>query len=130
MTRTLTLALFGAAGLLLASASLPTPTLAQAPGDAARGATVVKQRCVACHAVVAGKNGIGPSLVGVVGRKAASSAGFKYSPKLAASGLTWDRATLDRYLAAPMKTVPGTSMMINVPGAADRADIIAYLASL
>ena len=107
-----------------------TAAFAQAvPGDAVHGASVVKQRCAACHAMTPGKNGIGPSLAGAAGRKAGSAAGFKYSPALVASGLIWTPKVLDAFLAAPTKTVPGTTMMIAVPAAADRADIIAYLAA-
>ncbi|WP_420142526.1 c-type cytochrome [Sphingomonas sp.] len=86
-------------------------------------------RCAACHKV--GPNAaksIGPALNGVIGRKAATQAGFNYSPALTKSGLTWDPATLARFLQAPMKTVPGTRMFF--PGLAnpkDQADVVAYL---
>ncbi len=84
--------------------------------------------CRACHTVdKGGRNGIGPNLHGVVGRAAASTPGFAYSPALKASKLTWDAATLDSYLAAPAKKVPGTRMPISTPDAGKRAAIIAYL---
>jgi cytochrome c len=70
-----------------------------------------------------------PNLYGVVGRKAASTA-FGYSAALKASGLTWDPATLDRFLTSPMKLVPGTRMLIPVSDPKQRADLIAYLGSL
>jgi cytochrome c2 len=121
------------AALLTVAAAQPVlaqEAAAPASGDAARGATLYKQRCAACHALPPAKSTLGPSLVGVAGRKAASGADFKYSAALTASGLTWDKATLDSFLAAPMKAVKGTSMMIAVPAPADRADLIAYLSGL
>lgn len=80
--------------------------------DAAAGKEVFKE-CMACHTVEQGKNRVGPSLHGVVGRKAASVETFKYSKPMqekAASGLTWTPDTLKQYLQAPKEVVPGTSM--------------------
>jgi cytochrome c len=88
-------------------------------------------QCVACHAVEPGRNGIGPTLAGVFGRKAAALPGVTYSPALKQSGLTWDEATLDPWLEAPAKMVPGTRMVY--PGLRDpaaRAEVIAYLKTL
>ena len=78
-------------------------------GNAAAGRQVF-QKCRACHSLDAGKNGIGPSLAGIVGEKAAAVPGFNFSPAMKASGLTWDAATLDAYLADPQKAVPGNKM--------------------
>ena len=112
-----------AAVALLATA---TPTTAQTPA----AAPPAFNACKACHTVnKGGRNGIGPNLNGVVGRPAASVAGFNYSPALKASKLRWDAKTLDEYLAAPAKKVPGTRMPIATPDAAKRAAIIAYLTS-
>jgi cytochrome c len=108
---------------LLATA---TPTTAQTPA----AAPAAFNACKACHTVnKGGRNGIGPNLNGVVGRPAASVAGFNYSPALKASKLRWDAKTLDEYLAGPTKKVPGTRMPIATPDAAKRAAIIAYLTS-
>jgi cytochrome c len=86
-------------------------------------------QCMSCHTVESGKNLIGPSLHGVVGRKAASLPGFAYSDALKTSGLTWDEATLDRWLAAPAKLVPGTKMtFFGLPDPAKRKELIAWLA--
>jgi glucose/arabinose dehydrogenase/cytochrome c2 len=101
---------------------------AQAAGDAQAGAALFKSRCAVCHATGSG-GAQGPGLAGVMSRKAGSTA-FGYSKALRESGLTWDAATLDRYLAAPGKLVPGTRMVIAVPSAADRRKLIAYLATL
>lgn len=99
-----------------------------APADAKPAAFA---QCAACHSVDPGKNGLGPSLAGVSGRKAGTGAGFIYSEPIKASGLTWDDATLDAYLAAPMKTVPGTKMSYaGLADAAKRQELIAYLKTL
>lgn len=112
-----------AAVALLATA---TPTTAQTPA----AAPPAFNACKACHTVnKGGRNGIGPNLNGVVGRLAASVAGFNYSPAMKASKLRWDAKTLDEYLAGPTKKVPGTRMPIATPDAAKRAAIIAYLTS-
>jgi cytochrome c len=110
---------------MLSLATFAVPAMAQ---DADGGA-LFKQRCQMCHTVDAGKPaGLAPNLAGVVGRKAASTA-FNYSPALKASGLTWSKATLDSFLTAPMKLVPGTRMVIAIPDPQQRAAVIAYLAS-
>jgi cytochrome c len=103
-----------------------SPAAAQGPD----GATLFKQRCQMCHTITQGDgSGIGPNLLGVMGRKAAST-GFTYSAALKSSGLTWDRATLDRFLSGPASLVPGTRMPISVSDPGQRAAIIVYLASL
>ena len=78
----------------------------------------------------AGKNLLGPSLAGIMGRKAGTESAYNYSPAMKQSGLVWDGKTLDAYLADPQKLVPGNKMPF--PGLKtdhDRADIIAYLAA-
>lgn len=104
------------------SAAASAPALAGPPASFAQ--------CRSCHAVEPGKNGIGPSLAGVFGRKAASVPGFAYSAALKNSGLTWDEATLDPWLAAPARLVPGTRMVIGVPDPARRAELITYMKTL
>lgn len=75
---------------------------------------------------------MGPNLIGVVGRDAASQPDFipNYSPALKASELTWDKETLDHFLVNPMGMVPGTFMPMQIPDDKTRADVIAYLESL
>jgi glucose/arabinose dehydrogenase len=117
-----------AAGLSTLHAAEPPPG-----GDRVRGATLFQQTCALCHATNAASAttaGQGPSLVGVVGRRAASTGDFPVSRALADSRLVWNADNLDRYLANPALAVPGTSMVIVVPGAQDRRDLIAYLHTL
>jgi cytochrome c len=66
----------------------------------------------------------------IVGGAAASQPQYKYSPALAASGLSWDEPTLDTFLKAPTALVKGTRMNLAVAKDQDRADIIAYLKTL
>jgi cytochrome c len=96
-------------------------------GDATKGEKVFAQ-CRACHVVEEGKNRVGPSLYGVVGRTAGTVAGFIYSKANKESGVTWTEDVLYTYLEAPQKFMPGTRMAfggLKVPQ--DRADVIAYL---
>jgi cytochrome c2 len=117
------------------AAALVAPAVASAAekppaGDAAVGAALFKQRCGICHTLEDGKVMPGPNLRGVVGRKAASVPAFNYSPALKASKLTWNTARLDQFLTAPQAMVPGTFMVISVPKPDERANVVAYLASL
>lgn len=85
-------------------------------------------QCQACHSLGAEGGKVGPTLAGVLGRRAGSVPGYPYSPALKASGLRWDHATLDRFLARPAEVVPGNKMVF--AGIADpkrRAALIAYL---
>lgn len=96
-------------------------------GDAAAGEKIFRQ-CMACHSAEKGVNEVGPSLHGVVGRKAGSVPGFAYSPANKKSGITWNEAELFVYLKAPRELVPGTYMTFaGLPKPQDRADVIAYL---
>ena len=120
--RTLQYGLLAAAAACLAAGSA-------AAQDAGAGAAVFQTYCSACHSVErSGPKKAGPPLAGVVGRKAGSFAGFNYSPAMKAYGQSWTAATLDVYLSAPQKTVPGSYMVFaGVKDAAKRANLIAYL---
>ena len=117
---------------LAAFAAAACASFAAAPAhaqDAAAGGMAF-QECADCHSPSA-SNGAGPGLLGVVGRRAGKQAGFAYSEAMTKSGITWDAAALDKFLAAPKKSMPGTSMDFpGVDDAKERADLIAYLQSL
>ena len=103
---------------------------AWAEGDPAAGKTAFN-KCAACHAATPGVNRVGPSMHGVVGRRAAAAEGFKYSPAMQAYDATWDREHLDKYLLAPREVVPGTKMIFaGLKNEAERANVIAYLETL
>ena len=102
---------------------------AEAAGDAAAGEHVFA-RCMVCHSPKAGENKIGPSLAGVFGRKSGSAPGYNYSPALKSAGITWDEQELDKYLTNPSADIHGTKMVISVPNAEDRQNVIAYLKML
>lgn len=113
-----------------AVASLSLASAAHAAGDADAGKKVFS-KCAVCHTAVAGKNGLGPSLFGVVGRPSASIAGYNYSDAMKAANKTWDEATLNVYLTDPKAAVPGNKMAFaGLPNPDDRANVIAYLATL
>ncbi|GEN98978.1 hypothetical protein NSE01_08110 [Novosphingobium sediminis] len=98
-------------------------------GDAAAGEKVFTQ-CKTCHVIDPGVNRIGPSLHGIIGRKAGEVAGFSYSSANKESGITWTPEKLYQYLEKPMRVVPGTKMSFaGLPKGQDRADVIAYLTS-
>ena len=103
---------------------------AKAAGDATAGKQVFFARCAACHSTTPDENKIGPSLAGVFGRKSGSEPGYNYSAALKAANITWDQHNLDQFLANPAADVHGTKMFINVPSAADRQNVIAYLETL
>lgn len=96
--------------------------------NAAHGADVFSAECSGCHSLMRGKNKMGPSLFGVIGRPAGSIAGFNYSDGMKASGITWGEDTLQRYLEDPAATVKGCRMPYpGMKDAALRSALIAYL---
>jgi nitrite reductase (NO-forming) len=110
-------------------AQAPPASAATAPvagGDAAAGRLVFR-KCQACHSMEPGKTLLGPSLAGIVGRKAGADANYNYSPAMKQATIVWDAKSLDAYLADPQKVVPGNKMPF--PGLKteqDRADVIAF----
>jgi len=115
-------------GLAVFAAVAPAFAATASPqGDPVHGQQIFA-RCSACHTLGQSGGKMGPTLNGVVGRKAGSVAGYAYSPAMTKSGLTWNPATLARFLQAPSKAVPGTKMFF--PGLAnpqDQADVVSYL---
>lgn len=96
-------------------------------GDTVRGQRIFAQ-CATCHSPDAGVNRVGPSLHGIIGRRAGSVAGFRYSDANRNSGATWSEQELFTYLENPRARVPGTTMaFVGLRNPQQRADVIAYL---
>ncbi|SKA31957.1 cytochrome c [Enhydrobacter aerosaccus] len=115
---------------LLVLASTPA-AFAQDKHEAEEGEKLFKRVCFTCHTSEAGKNKIGPSLFGVVGRKAGTEAGFNYSSAMKESNITWNADSIDQYLTDPKKFVPGNKMAYaGVKKAEERKEIISYLSTL
>jgi cytochrome c len=117
---------------LIAFVALAIPAAASAfAGDLAAGEKQFKMKCGVCHAVEPGKTKIGPSLAAIVGRPSGSIPGYNYSASNKSAGLTWDVATLDKYLVDPKALVKDTKMVFpGVKNEGERADLIAYLQTL
>ena len=121
--------------LAVAGAGHPAAAQDRAAGDSSRGKAFFQANCAICHTPNLGPGNTviikqGPTLVGVVGRRAGSSLGFNHTKALSESGIVWDSATLDHFLVNPLLAVPGTTMPLPVPEATNRLDVIAYLATL
>ncbi len=122
----------------VASASpTPTPTASRtrAPAPAPTQAMAVAKpqsftTCGVCHSVEPGQNMIGPSLAGVVGRRAGSLAGANYSPAMQSANITWNEANLRRYIVDPNAVVPGGTMPAPGVSAAEAQAIVNYLKTL
>jgi cytochrome c2 len=108
---------------------LPLVLVAQAQGvgDAQRGAQVFTQ-CKICHSLEAGKNMLGPTLHGLIGRKAGSVPGYAYSPAMKSANVTWTDDTLSKYLSDPKAFIPGDKMAFTgIKDPSKLGDLLAYL---
>jgi cytochrome c len=85
--------------------------------------------CRTCHTLKEGDNRLGPNLHNIIGRKAGSVPDYGYSSAMKDADLTWDKATLDRFIANPDQVVPGNKMKPygGLTSAEERAKIIAFL---
>lgn len=98
------------------------------PADLA-GGEASYAKCMGCHSPE--YNRTGPLHCGLLGRKSASVASYTYSEAMRDADLVWNAETLDRFLAAPLKMVPGTSMgFVGIPDDEERQNLIAWLATL
>ncbi len=118
---------------LLALAVFATPAVfAAEKADVANGKTLFEQRCGICHGT--GKDGdpmLGPTIKGLMGREAGTDTSFAtYTPALKAYKVKWNAKTLDEFLENPMVKVPGTMMPMSLPDKQERADVIAYMATI
>jgi len=101
---------------------------AQAAGDPEKGKQIFNQQCKGCHSLEAGKQGIGPTLHGVFGRKAGTLENYNYSTAMKNSSVVWDEETLKKYLADPRKFIPGDKMVFaGIKNDAQLDNLIAYL---
>jgi cytochrome c2 len=101
------------------------------PAQAAASPPPAFAQCRSCHSTEPGKSMIGPSLAGIFGTKAGEVAGYNFSTAMKESGLTWDEATLDKFLKSPREVISGTKMTFpGIPDQSKRAEVIAYLKSL
>ncbi|MEI6204558.1 MAG: cytochrome c family protein [Enhydrobacter sp.] len=93
------------------------------------GERTFSQQCKTCHTVEKdGKSPVGPNLFGVIGRKAATAAGYEFSDAMKKSGITWDEASLADYLKDPKAKVPdGKMAFVGLKRPPQVADVIAYL---
>jgi cytochrome c len=100
---------------------------AQADGDAAKGEKVFG-KCKTCHEIATAKNKVGPTLQGVIGRKAGTVEGFKYSEAMTGSGVTWDAATIAEYVAKPKEFIAGNKMaFVGLKKEDEIEDLVAYI---
>ena len=117
--------------LLLIVATLGSAAGPALAGDAAKGKAVFQAECSICHAITANAPGIGPSLAGVVGRKAGGLPHYAYSSAMKAAAFDWTPPKLTAYVQAPQKVVPGDKMpYAGLKDPAKVADLVAYLATL
>ena len=116
------------AGLALALAAGAAPAASKNAGSLGdpKAGEAIYSRCLACHALAYDRTG--PRHCGLIGRRAGSVKGFAYSEAMKRSKIVWSEKTLDRFLANPLKAVPGTAMgYAGVTDKKERADLIAYL---
>lgn len=99
-------------------------------GDAAAGQKVFN-KCRACHVADKETNRVGPHLVGIIGRKAASVDGFKYSDGMKGAGdkgLVWTEENITKYMKDPKDFVPGNRMaFVGLKSDKEIEDLIAFL---
>ncbi len=115
-----------AAALLILAGAQPARA-----GDAASGGRLFRTQCAACHSTEPGRNKVGPSLFGVVGRAYGTAPGFRYSPASRDAAVVWNDELLDRYMADPKSVLPLAAMpYAGLRNPAMRADILAYLQTL
>jgi cytochrome c len=106
-------------------ALLAFPYLSYATGDTDHGKQLFEKRCTGCHSLDQDKEG--PHLRGVHGRQAGKLSSFRYSAALQSAHVTWDDASLDKWLTDTDSLIADNDMAYRVPKADERADISRYL---
>src|SRR5277367_2295214 len=113
------------AGILILAALITFPRVTRAGTNTDRGMQLFEKRCTGCHSLDQDKEG--PRLRGVYGRKAGKVSGFKYSAALQSSVVTWDDASLDKWLTNPDALIADNDMAFRVVKPDERADVIRFL---
>lgn len=120
--------------IVLIAAGLPmtlafgTSALAQDGDQVAEGETLFQQLCAQCHTLEEGENRLGPHLVNIVGREAASVEDFDYSDALEESDITWTPDNISQFIADPQSFIPGNQMpFTGIPDEDERAAVVAFL---
>jgi cytochrome c len=116
----------------IAGAVMATVAFAGGAPDKADPKVAFNNHCRTCHSAEPGDNRLGPSLHGVMGRKAGSVEGFAYSPGFKTTDLVWDEANMDQFIANPNSLFPGNNMapFAGLSDAAERKQIIEFLKTL
>jgi len=104
-------------------------TVTAQSGDAAKGERVFNQQCKTCHTVEkGGRNGVGPNLFGMFGRKAGTVEDFSASDAMQKSGIVWDDKAVQEYLRDPRAKVPDAKMVfVGLKRQEQLDDVLAYL---
>lgn len=115
---------------LLAILALAAP--ARAETETSDAQVAFNNACRTCHSMKEGDHRLGPSLYGIVGRKAGSIEGYGFSSAMQQSNVVWDEATLDAFIENPDKVVHGNAMKPygGIDDPAQRSEIVAYLKSI
>ena len=112
----------------IVAAALAAAIMVGPAGAEEKGEKAFKKYCGACHTVDEGKNRVGPSLAGIIGRRAGTVPGFSYSSANKASGVEWTPEILKKYLENPRQFMPGTKMVFaGIKKGEERAEVIEYL---
>jgi len=112
---------------VLGAVAISSIASASFAADAGRGEQLFVE-CASCHTLEKGVHNVGPTLAGVLQRKAGSYDDYRYSPAMKRSNITWTPEELDKFIADPQMAVPANRMpYAGMTNAADRADLIAYL---
>ena len=114
-----------AAGLAILTALMIFPRIGCAETDIDRGKQLFEKRCTGCHSLDQDKEG--PRLRGVYGRNAGTVSSFKYSAALESSQVTWNDATLDKWLTNPDALIADNEMAFRVIKPEERTEIIRFL---
>jgi cytochrome c len=106
--------------------------IASQAADVAKGEAAFVRQCAICHTIdKGGEHRLGPNLFGILGRRAGTAQGFRYTNAFRTTAtFEWTEGLLGPWISLPSVMVPGTAMG-TVPGVSDRDkdDIVAYLAA-